>query len=743
LGDVRGVPDVVELALARSYRRVNRRTVILAGAGSTVVFSGLFLVLWTSWAVGHERPVTDPRISMVIFPFRASGGDAQGYGEGLADLLTATLDGTPGVRVSDPASTWRQLRPEKGAPALAPNPDQALRLSRLAGVRRYVTGNVVIAGSSLDASVRIYSTETGESLATATATAHQDSIPNAVHRMAIDLLAEIWERDRLPTVPEIDRFATDNLDALKAYLEAKNLARQGLWAAALPPIERALALDSTFALAYLEHFNIRSMLSYMNAEPVIGLRPLIEKAMQYRERLTPRNRLHIEAARAMDDTDGSEAAFLYERILSIDPFDLDALKGIAFTYLRDGWQLGKTTEDVIAAFDRVLAVDSTNVVALTTRARLATYSADPADLQRELSLLRSADTTSAYAQATLGALEVLLASEQTTDSILEALANESVPIVLTVARELRAHRPEIAERYYELLMASDKPVTHRGIGSGARAQLWIAEGRLAAVDSLLAAGEFQAPMMINRHFVAAQLAGVGSPPISNRAIADLSAYLPADSLNYYFYDRPAWPTGWAVGAYHATFGDTAEARAWQRALESLPGGGTPFDYRVALSSDIEARVAARRGDMVAAERHARRALENWQIHTNDVMHDWAELGMRFQLAEVLREQGADDQAEWYYRSFTPPHGWLGFYTARASFELGRITEARADRREAMTHYLRAARLWEHGEPEVVGAWLGRAQEGIARLRSELTKDRASPADRLDLSRGPSGSRPAG
>jgi hypothetical protein len=71
-----------------------------------------------------------------------------------------------------------------------------------------------------------------------------------------------------------------------------------------------------------------------------------------------------------------------------------------------------------------------------------------------------------------------------------------------------------------------------------------------------------------------------------------------------------------------------------------------------------------------------------------------------------------------YRSFIPPHSWSAFYTARSSFELAQIEEARGNREEALNHYLRAVRLWERGEPEVIGEWLARTQEGMRRLGGE-------------------------
>ncbi len=92
--------------------------------------------------------------------------------------------------------------------------------------------------------------------------------------------------------------------------------------------------------------------------------------------------------------------------------------------------------------------------------------------------------------------------------------------------------------------------------------------------------------------------------------------------------------------------------------------------------------------------------------------------MRLHLAGILRERGKTDQAAPFYRSLTPPQSWYAFNTARSSLELGRIEEERGDIEEALRYYLAAVRLWEFGDPDVVGLWLDQAREGLARLRGE-------------------------
>jgi hypothetical protein len=62
----------------------------------------------------------------------------------------------------------------------------------------------------------------------------------------------------------------------------------------------------------------------------------------------------------------------------------------------------------------------------------------------------------------------------------------------------------------------------------------------------------------------------------------------------------------------------------------------------------------------------------------------------------------------------PPTAWLGFLTARASFELGRLAEQRRSLTEATRYYARALDLWELGGDEV-SAWRAQAREGLARV----------------------------
>ncbi len=423
----------------------------------------------------------------------------------------------------------------------------------------------------------------------------------------------------------------------------------------------------------------------------------------------------MEANRALDDTDGLEAATLFGRILEMDPLDFDALSGLAYTYLVYGWQLDKGITEVTAAYERLAVADSTEASTFATLARIAEWAGDDDRLDQIVPKLAAGDTTSSYVTGTLGAIRALRAIGPQQDSILRALANQPIPVVTTVLRDLRSTRPDVAERFLEELMVDSMPVLHQRVGLGGRTQLWFGEGRVADNDSLRKAGLLdRIGPTVSGYFVATLLAGVGDSNAARRGVGELETYAPLDSLEELLDSRWVWGAGWAVASYHATAGDTAKAQVWQGALAALPQGDTPWDWTASLAADIEARLAVRRGDLATAEREARRAFELWTIHSHNVLESHPEPAMRFHLGEILQARRKTDEAARFYRSFVPPYNWAGFYTARSALELGGMAEASGDLTEAALRYGQAAALWRRGGAEVA-AWRRRAEDSLQRV----------------------------
>lgn len=696
------------------------------GAAVAAVAAGLLVVLGGTmvWP-GTEVRASEEPASLVIFPFRGTGPGSADLGTGVADLLSVAVDGTVGVRVADPTHLWRSLRSDDDDRLRTPELSEALEIARRASARSVVLGSVASTGGSLVVSARVYNPD-GDLRVSLRSSVPADSLGAAINRLALDLVAEVWERDSLPNVPVIESFATTHVDALKAYLEAKRLVRQGRYPEAEQVITQALQIDSTFALAQLEHFSIRSWIQFQRAAPYTGLTEIIERAMRFRDRLTPRNRLRVEAGWALDQTDGVAAATAFERILELDSLDVEARRGLAYTYLGYGWQLDKNLDDVIGAYEHALRLDSGEINTMATLLRLRTWTHDETTLADQVDRLaarareqiETLGVPNNYVTGAIGSVRALVSSAGARDSILDSLAGAPIPTVTTVLRDLRAARPAVAEQFLDALTENERPVFHQRVGQGARLQLWLGEGRVAAVDSVVRVGGAEAVRsVLNGAIVAADLAGVGNAAATARALEEMRRGGPEARMPNARAGELNWAEVWAVAAYQAARGDTSRAREWSAVLEAHPAGDLDWDWIGAMQHDIEARIAVRRGDLARAETEARLAFTSWRIHSYTVFENHPELGMRFHLAQILQVREKDDEAVGLYRSFGPPHSWAGFYTARASYELGTIAEAAGNPQEASFRYGQALGLWERGGADV-DTWRRAALDGLRRVMAE-------------------------
>jgi serine/threonine-protein kinase len=711
-------------ALADAHRasrpqvvRLPRRRMAVGGAVAGLVLIGAWLL---TRALG-DGDVRDDRLGLAVFPFRASGDRARDWSEALPDFLATALDGTPELRIADPWSLWRPLRPQRSAPAETPDPPEAERLAGRARAQRFLLGSVVQTRDRLDLIVRIYRAGRPGPLYTFAAAGSADSLPALVQRIAVEVIARLWDRDRPPSAARVEQYATRSADALKAYLQAKAAMRRGVVDSADAAIDRALALDSTFALALVAAGSIKSWSQFMRGQPYTGLVALAERAVRHSDSLSERNRLRARAMLASVRTDGAAAAEALGRIIQLDSTDLEAWDLLSYCHLVYGWQYGKGERDAREAAERVLQLDPTYVPGLVRSAYQAAVAEDHDLVRREVERLRHADTTTSLVRGALWSLRAVLASDAEFSPLVNTIARASPPEWIAVLRQLRITRPDRAEVLLKRVERVAGPGFPKRAATGAAAQLAVAQGRLQEVDSLIRGGAYSQFGAFERQLdlglVASSIAGITEPEVARRAVASLSAYVPAESALVYFESRPVWSMGWAIAAYHALFGDTVITRQWETVIGTLPPGGTEGDYRGSLRSDLEARLALRRGHLRDALGFAARALRLWTNHANTTLEFQPEPAMRLQVALLLRETGRVDSAAALLRSLVPPTTWMGFLTARASVELGELNEGRGDRTAAARSYARALALWNRGGPEVA-AWRARARDGLQRATGE-------------------------
>ena len=116
---------------------------------------------------------------------------------------------------------------------------------------------------------------------------------------------------------------TDSFEALKHYLVAESLLREAEYRAAFEEVDRALEIDSTFALAWYLKSKIDGWINQARSSD------WNEIAERYKDKLPSRIRRLVEASTAFDQGRREDAIRLFTQLLRENPNDLEAVAGLA------------------------------------------------------------------------------------------------------------------------------------------------------------------------------------------------------------------------------------------------------------------------------------------------------------------------------------------------------------------------------------------------------------------------------
>jgi eukaryotic-like serine/threonine-protein kinase len=365
----------------------------------------------------NRRPSEDatemnPR-AVAVFPFRVSGADPSlGYlGEGMVELLAVKLTGEGGLRAVDPSaalSAWRRL-----AGGQEPDRTAAIELARRLGASKALHGSIV--GSPTHLTLTAALLAAGSEDARISVEGPLDSLSNLIDRLAGSVLA-----GGTGTSSQLAELTTASLPALRAYLDGQSSYRQGSYQAAVRHFQRALEIDSTFALAALGLANAGGWIDF-NLQRV-G----IKMAWRERDRLGSADEAMLEAlAGPHYPAPSSHAEILraWERVVDVAPDRPDAWYGLGDELyhmgpvlgLPDAWQRSQ------GAFQRALQLDSTFAGPLQHMVEMAARAGDLAKAERLAHLALAGDSATEIA----GFIRWRLANAEGDSAELERLRAES------------------------------------------------------------------------------------------------------------------------------------------------------------------------------------------------------------------------------------------------------------------------------------------------------------------------------
>jgi serine/threonine-protein kinase len=327
-------------------------------AGGAFAFAMLFGVagLWVviqdrGRSFAPEEALADAAPGVAVLPFTVQGEGLDVWREGAVDLIGSNIDGAGGLRAIDSRTLlarWHDAVGEGEEPDLA----TSLEVAKKTGARYALLGTAVALGRDLRLTADVYDVRSGRNLGQAQVEGSPDSVYMLVDRLSIEALRTILDRpvDDLPRI-DLARVTTTSLPALRAYLEGEVLYRKADWPGALEAYGRAVAADSTFALAWLRVSNAISWMP-QDARPQMGELSPSERAARFADRLPEREAVAVRAYEAFQQ--GSMAM-------------LETLRSATRRYPDDP-ELAYILGEHYAHFDEQLLADRTETARILGRA---------------------------------------------------------------------------------------------------------------------------------------------------------------------------------------------------------------------------------------------------------------------------------------------------------------------------------------------------------------------------------------
>jgi tetratricopeptide (TPR) repeat protein len=296
--------------------------------------------------IGHRESAFTARDWLLIAEFR-NLSEEEHLESALREALVVDMEQSQHVNVFSGKRLSDALERMGRSPAQPLTSDLAGELAVREGIPVVLTGSVSSLGGAYLVAAQLVRPATGEAIfATRVEAAGQQELLPALDELSREIRQTLGESLRaIRTRDEpLASVTTGSLAALRLFSEGQQAFLASDWDRARDLLGRAVAEDSTFAMAYAKLARI----DFYSANTADAL-AYSARAYRWRERLTRRERYYIEGEYHRYRAEYSEAIKSLRALLAEYPDDLESRTNLATTYM---WTLQyENALQVLAEFD--------------------------------------------------------------------------------------------------------------------------------------------------------------------------------------------------------------------------------------------------------------------------------------------------------------------------------------------------------------------------------------------------------
>ena len=231
----------------KTGKRINRVIIV-----SLLLVIGLLIIDRVRISAGNDTN-TDSLLlkdftSLAVFPFNVQGSDNIQYlSEGMVDLISTKLDGIPGMNSIDPNIIMSIANDNIN---LSRDPIIASELSKSLGAQRFILGNITSLGDELQMTATKYNNDGKLISKVSVDYAPTNDLSSSIDQLTNELISDEL-KNKGQEFSSLAAQTSENLDALKYFLQGEQARRAGNFHNALELYEKTIELDSNFFQAWL------------------------------------------------------------------------------------------------------------------------------------------------------------------------------------------------------------------------------------------------------------------------------------------------------------------------------------------------------------------------------------------------------------------------------------------------------------------------------------------------------------